>query len=184
MSDEQKHHVYDDIVEHDNPLPTWWLWTFYITIIFSFIYFVHYELAGGPTLKDELVVAMSELEKNKAAQPQVLETEESLKAAFEAGGLLEVGATQYAQKCAACHGNEMQGLIGPNLVDKHWIHGKGSRLEILQVIREGVAANGMPPWGPVMKKDELYAVTAYILSKKGTTPAGAKEPQGELVETY
>jgi len=184
MSDEQKHHVYDGIIEHDNPMPTWWLWTFFITIIFSFIYYIHYEFAGGQTLQQELAVAMAEIEKGKASAPQVLETEESLAAAFGADGIAELGAAQFAQKCASCHGAEMQGLIGPNLVDKYWIHGQGTRLDIVKMVREGVADKGMPPWGPVMKKEEIYAVAAYILSKKGTTPGGSKEPQGNLVETY
>lgn len=185
MSDhDQKYHEYDGIIEHDNPLPTWWLWTFFLTIIFAFLYFLHYELGGGPTLQDELKVAMAEIEQiqSKANTTAPLETEESLAAAFEKDGVLEVGAIQYAGKCAACHSTEMQGSIGPNLVDSYWMHGKGTRMDILKVVRDGVPEKGMPPWGPVMKRDELYAVTAYILSKKGTKPAGAKEPQGELVE--
>lgn len=181
---DNKHHVYDGIVEHDNPMPTWWLWTFFLTIIFSFIYYIHYELAGGPTLNDELKVAMQELEKTTSSAPKLMETEESLTAAFNVAGALELGAAQYAQKCASCHGNELQGLIGPNLVDKYWIHGQGKKLDIVKMVREGVAEKGMPPWGPVMKKEEIYAVSAFIYSKKGSQPKGSKEPQGNLVETY
>ena len=59
MSDsENKFHEYDGIVEHDNPLPTWWLWTFFLAIIFAFLYFIHYEFGGGETLQQELQVAM------------------------------------------------------------------------------------------------------------------------------
>jgi hypothetical protein len=68
------------------------------------------------------------------------------------------------------------------LTDKYWLHGKATRMDIVKVIRDGVPEKGMPPWGPVMKKDEIYAVSAFILSKKGSNPAGAKEPQGEAVE--
>jgi cytochrome c oxidase cbb3-type subunit 3 len=129
---------------------------------------------------------MSQLEKSKvssvAAEP--LETEESIKAASAKPGLAEVGAAQYAAKCVACHGDQLQGQIGPNLTDKFWIHGKGSHLDIVKVIREGVPDKGMPPWGTVLKKDEVYAVTAYIISKKGSNPKGAKEPQGEASEEY
>ncbi|MGE5085420.1 MAG: cbb3-type cytochrome c oxidase N-terminal domain-containing protein, partial [Bacillota bacterium] len=86
MSDnEPKFHEYDGIIEHDNPLPMWWLWTFLITIIFAFLYFLHYEIAGGPTLQQELKVAMDQLEKEKASvvSTSPVETEDSLKAAFE-----------------------------------------------------------------------------------------------------
>lgn len=186
MSEDKKYHEYDGIIEHDNPLPTWWLWTFFLTIIFAFLYFLHYEIAGGPTLKDELKVSLGEIEKMKgsstAAAP--VESEDSLAGEFKKPGFTETGASAYAAKCAACHGHEMQGLIGPNLVDKFWIHGKGTRLDIVKVIREGVADKGMPPWGPVLKKEELYSLAAYIISKKGSNPPGAKPAEGEPVEDY
>lgn len=184
--DKEKFHEYDGIIEHDNPLPTWWLWTFFLTIIFAFLYFIHYELGGGPTLTQELQVAMKELEKiqSTASTQAPMETEESLKELFAKDGMLEVGAAQFTSKCAACHGNDLQGTIGPNLTDKFWLHGKGTRIDMLKVIREGIPEKGMPPWGPVMKREEIYAVTAYIISKKDSKPAGAKEPQGEAVEDY
>ena len=188
MSDKnsEKFHEYDGIIEHDNPLPTWWLWTFFLTIIFAFIYYIHYELGGGPTLQQELAVAMKQIEniQSSASSQAPMETEDSLKAIFAKADVIMSGAEQFAGKCASCHGNDLQGVIGPNLTDKFWLHGKGTRLDILKVVREGVPEKGMPPWGPVMKRDELYAVTAYILSKKGSHPAGAKEAQGEAFEDY
>lgn len=186
MSDKkEKFHEYDGIIEHDNPLPMWWLWTFFLTIIFAFIYYIHYEMGGGGlTLQQELKVAMQEIEQTKAGASATapMETEDSLAAAFNKDGVLALGAAQYTAKCASCHGQELQGLIGPNLTDKFWIHGKATRMDIVKVIRDGVAEKGMPPWGPVMKRDEIYAVAAYIISKKGSNPAGAKEPQGAAVE--
>lgn len=186
MSDDKKFHEYDGIIEHDNPLPTWWLWTFFLTIIFSFIYYIHYTFTPGITLNDELNSAMVELEKTQATAAAVapMETEESLKEIFEKPEMLAMGAVQFTAKCLACHGAEMQGLIGPDLTDKFWIHGQGTRVDIVKVIREGIPDKGMPPWGPVMKRDEIYAVTAYILSKRGSQPAGSKGPQGDAHEDY
>jgi cytochrome c oxidase cbb3-type subunit 3 len=187
MSDEKKYHEYDGIIEHDNPLPTWWLWTFLLTIIFAFMYFIHYSLGTpGLSLHDELKTAMDELEKQKAihvvAAP--METEDSLKEIFEKPDVIALGAAQFTAKCAACHGADLQGLIGPDLTDAYWIHGKGHRLDILKVVREGVPDKGMPPWGPVMKRDEIYAVASFIISKKGSHPAGSKGPQGDISEDY
>lgn len=190
MSDETKetpkYHEYDGIIEHDNPLPTWWLWTFFLTIIFSFLYFIHYQLGGpGMTLADELKTAMKEIERlqSSASMAAPLETEESLAAAFARDGVLVAGASQYASKCASCHGAELQGVIGPNLTDPYWIHGKGTRLDLLKVLREGVAEKGMPPWAAVMKREEIYSVAAFILAKQGSNPAGAKAAEGELAST-
>lgn len=186
MSDNQhqEFHEYDGIIEHDNPLPTWWLWTFFLTIIFSFLYYIHYELGGGPTLTQELEVAMSNLDKARshASSAAPMETEDMLQGKFKDANLIALGAAQYAGKCAACHGNELQGLIGPNLTDDHWLHGDGSGLALLKVIREGVPEKGMPPWNGILKKDELYGVAAFIESKHGSNPPGAKEPQGEKVK--
>lgn len=181
---QQEFHEYDGIIEHDNPLPTWWLWTFFLTIIFAFLYYLHYELAGGPTLTQELEVAMQNLEKSRssASTAAPLETEAMLLEKFADANLIVLGSTQYASKCAACHGNELQGLIGPNLTDDFWIHGDGSGLAMLKAIRDGVPEKGMPPWANILKKDELYGIAAFINSKHGSKPAGAKEPQGEKVK--
>lgn len=179
----QLFHEYDGIIEHDNPLPTWWLWTFFLTIIFGSLYFLHYQFGGGITLQDELAIHMTALEKEKATMQASApaETEDSLKEAFDKLDA-NAGAAIFAGKCAACHGQELQGLIGPNLTDHFWIHGKGTRMDIVKVIREGAADKGMPPWGPVLKREELYSVTKYIMSKLDSKPAGAKPPQGEEVK--
>lgn len=176
----QNYHEYDGIIEHDNNLPTWWLWLFFLTIIFSAIYFLHYEFGGGLTLNDELKIHMAELEKSKASHvaSAPVETEDSLKEEFEKADL-NAGAAVFTGKCAACHGQELQGLIGPNLTDHFWIHGKGTRMDIVKIIRDGAADKGMPPWGPVLKREEIYATAKYIMSKLDSKPAGAKPPQGE-----
>ncbi|MCX7979253.1 MAG: nitrogen fixation protein FixP, partial [Bdellovibrionaceae bacterium] len=110
MSDEIKDvempgHEYDDIKEYDNPLPMWWLWTFFGTIIFSFIYWLHYEVAGGPNLDKELEMALAEINKAKvsASRAVVAETEEDLQKKIQDPGLLAVGKSAYDTKCASCH---------------------------------------------------------------------------------
>ncbi|HEX7673210.1 MAG TPA: cbb3-type cytochrome c oxidase N-terminal domain-containing protein [Bdellovibrio sp.] len=181
MSDsENKFHEYDGIVEHDNPLPTWWLWTFFLTIIFGFLYFIHYEFGGGQSLQQELQVAMTALEKQKASMEATspVETEDALKQIFAAGGVVKAGGELFATKCTACHGQQLQGLIGPNLTDDYWLHGQGTRMDIVKTIREGVPDKGMPPWGPSLKREEIYSLAAFILSKHGSNPPGAKPPQG------
>ncbi len=189
MSDnniEIQHHEYDGIKEYDNPLPMWWLWTFFGTIIFAFIYYIHYEVSGAPSLAAEYAAEVSEVEAQRAANAPApsAETEESLNALMASPEAIALGESAYTRVCASCHGPQLQGLIGPNLTDKHWIHGQGTRVDILKVVRDGVNDKGMPPWAAVLKTEEQYGVVAYILSKKGSNPAGAKEPQGNLIESY
>lgn len=175
-------HEYDGISELDNPLPTWWVATFAITIIFAFHYYLHYEFGGGPTLKQELMGAMEEIEKNKQHEPIMTETEETLMNAMDRADIVKSGANVYGSKCAACHGTDLQGQIGPNLTDKFWIHGKGTRMALVKVIRDGVSDKGMPSWMQLLSKDDLYAVVAFILSRKDSNPKNPKAPQGESVE--
>lgn len=183
---EIQHHEYDGIKEYDNPLPMWWLWTFFGTIIFAFIYYIHYEINGAPSLADDYAVAIAEVNAQKAANAPAAEseTEESLSALMASPESIALGEVTFTRVCAACHGPQLQGMIGPNLTDKYWIHGQGTRQDILKVVRDGVNDKGMPPWAAVLKPEEQYGVVAFILSKKGSTPAGAKEPQGNLIEGY
>jgi len=183
QDNEMKGHSYDGITEYDNPLPSWWLATFFGTIIFAFIYFMHYQFGGGQTLTEELKVATQELEKIRPKE-EAGETDEELLGLMKDPSLLALGASAYTAKCVACHASELQGLVGPNLTDKYWIHGKGSPSDIAKVIRKGVLDKGMPAWESMLNKDEVVGLIAYIYSKKNTNPTGAKAPQGELVETY
>ena len=170
-------HNYDDIQELDNPLPNWWLTTFFGTIIFAFLYYIHYTFGGGATLQEELKVALQELPK----ATEILLSEKELETKLGAPGSLEKGKAVFVAKCTACHGAEGQGLIGPNLTDEYWIHGKGTRADIYAVIQKGVAEKGMPAWGSMISSDEVVQVTGYVYSLKGTHPLNAKPPQGEKV---
>lgn len=177
-------HEYDGIHELDNPLPGWWLITFYITIVFAVIYFVYYEFAGGPTLDEQLAREMKTvLSKRKAAEKaEVGESEETLIAMLGDPKVLSRGKSEFATKCAVCHGNHGQGLIGPNLTDDYWIHGNGSISSILSIANEGVADKGMPTWRGVIDPELLEDVAVYVYSLHGTNPEGAKQPQGEKVD--
>jgi cytochrome c oxidase cbb3-type subunit 3 len=178
-----KGHDYDGIKEFDNPLPGWWLFTFYATILFAFAYVFYYEFGSGPTLAQELEVAMKEVQAAKPVQVAVTqESEEDLMKKAQDPKMLALGVEVYTGKCASCHGNELQGLIGPNMTDKFWIHGKGTITDMLVTIKAGVADKGMPPWDGILKQDEMIAVAGFIHSKKGTNPPNPKAAQGEPVE--
>ncbi|MBC7466649.1 MAG: c-type cytochrome [Bdellovibrio sp.] len=181
---EIKGHDYDGITEYDNPLPVWWVAGFIGTVIFAFIYFLHYQIADGPTLKQDLKVALAEIEKVKAAQPADILSEDELGVVFNDQKNIALGGQVYAGKCAVCHGNDLQGVIGPNLVDQYWIHTKGTKVGMVHTVAEGVAEKGMPPWKDLLKGTEILAVTAFIYSKKGSNPVNPKAPQGDKIETY
>ncbi len=178
-----KNHEYDGIQEFDNPLPGWWLATFYITIIFSVFYFGYYSLGTGPTLTEELKASKAQLERKSPPKPAVAWPDEALLlAASKSPEAIQKGQGIFTSKCAACHGDKGQGVIGPNLADSFWIHGKGTLVAVAKVVHDGVNEKGMPPWGSMLKDEEIFSVVAYVKSLRGTNPPNPKAPQGDKVE--
>lgn len=180
-TDQLKDHAYDGIQEYDNPLPAWWLATFFITIIFGFLYWIHYEFGGGQSQYAELNADLAKYEALKTSAPAPTESEEELLKLIAAAETVKEGEGLFASRCAACHGNELQGLIGPNLVDEFWIHGKGTFTEVMNVVAKGVLDKGMPNWDGQLSPKELKTVTAFILSRKGSKVPNPKAPQGDKV---
>ncbi len=156
-------HHYDGIKEYDNPLPNWWLMTFFGTIIFSFVYFVHYTVGGGHTQPQELADEMLKLPKSLGK----VWSESQLKVLFEEKNINVAGAAVYSQKCASCHKADGKGLIGPNLTDNIWIHGSGSRLEVVNLVSKGVLEKGMPAWEVLLSEEELIQVSGYVYFMRG-----------------
>ncbi|MFO1519829.1 MAG: cbb3-type cytochrome c oxidase N-terminal domain-containing protein [bacterium] len=175
-------HEYDGIHELDNPLPGWWLMTFYITIAFALVYFAYYTLGNGPTLTEELNKNMTRLEEMKPKKPKTEIDEAKLLALSKDPQEIKKGQEVFQARCVSCHGAKGEGVIGPNLTDNYWIHGKGTMPDVVKVISEGVNDKGMPAWGAVLKEDELYAVASYVKSLKGSAPPNPKAPQGDEVK--
>lgn len=179
-----KLHEYDGIEEQNNPMPSWWIWLFILSCIFAFIYWIHYTFGGGPTLTQEYQADLERYnQKVEAAQNTAgVETEESLTEFMKNESNLLAGAQIYAEKCAMCHGDKLEGKIGPNLTDNFWINGQGSRMDIMNLIAKGVPAKGMPPWEGMLKPNAMKSVVGYVVSKLGSQPPNAKEPQGTEIK--
>lgn len=177
-------HEYDGIREFDNPLPGWWLATFYIMIVFTPLYIGYYHFGPGKTPTEELSQELDSVKRqqlaSKKAEPGP--TEEGLLAIYNDEGRRNAGHVVYTEKCASCHAPDGGGMIGPNLTDKFWIHGKGSLVDLMQVVGEGVPEKGMPPWRPLLKPEELQNVVAFVKSLQGKHAASPKAPQGEEVK--
>ncbi len=177
-------HEYDGIREYDNPMPRWWLATFWVTIIFSILYVLNVPGIGNGKGR----IADYEAEMAKAAElaakndPMNGLTDEKIVAASTDPAQKALGSSTFATICSSCHVADGGGLIGPNLTDAYWLHGN-KPLEIMKTITEGVAAKGMPPWGKTLKPEQLVAVAGYVLTLKGTTPKAPKAPQGVNVDS-
>ncbi len=73
-------------------------------------------------------------------------------------------------------------MIGPNLIDNYWLHGKGKISDIAVSIRSGIPDNGMAAWADRIPEQQILHIAAYIKSVQGAIVEDAKEPDGELVE--
>lgn len=178
-------HEVDGIAEYDNPVPAWLQAMFFGGIAFSVIYVAVYALAfGGDSYdaeyRDELVADKAAAQAYFAANPLQPPTAEALLAGAVDPEVLARGGARYAKTCAPCHGDAGQGLIGPNLTDDAWLHG-GKVTEIWTVIVGGVPAKGMPTWGRAFAPEEVSAVTSFVRSLHGASPAGGRAPEGAVV---
>jgi cytochrome c oxidase cbb3-type subunit 3 len=182
MSDKDRliEHSYDGIQEYDNPMPRWWVTTFWATIIFSVIYaFNMFGIGSGPGRIAQYEADMAAAAAARPAETPTSTPEQLLAYAADPEHV-EEGKEVYGKNCAACHAADGGGLIGPNLTDAAWIHG-GSIDSVHRVIMEGVLAKGMPAWGQILKPEDVENVTAYVWSLRGTTPAAPKAAEGEVV---
>ena len=166
-------HVWDeDLTEYDNPLPAWWLYLLYLTVVFSVVYLVLYPgmLPGGGVLNwtqigqyDSEVSAAQEAyaeTMNAYSQASVLELADNPQA-------MKTAARLFTQNCALCHGTDARGAPGiPNLRDDDWIFGDNPET-ILKTILDG-RTGIMPGWGPVLGGQEgVEDVANYVLQLSG-----------------
>ena len=175
-------HEYDGIREYDNPLPRWWVWLWAGSFFFAIGYFFHYHVSHNGTsvaadYEQDMAEAREAEAKQSLAQPV---NEESLGKLMANPALMTDAKALFGLRCSPCHGANAQGVIGPNLTDHSWIHGKGTLTDIYGVVDGGVAAKGMPAWGRQLTPIELRKVVAYVGTLRGTNVPG-KPPEGTEV---
>jgi len=173
---------YDGITELDNPCPDWLMYIFYFTAFLA-VFLVGYHF--GSSSKNEILQSYIGKLQNVQLQPveEAPEVSESeLVALLEEPAELASGEEIFKDKCALCHGEFGEGLIGPNLTDNYWLHGQGNISDIVNTIRSGVPDKGMAAWKDRIPEKNILQIAAYIKSLKGTQAEGAKKPDGKLIE--
>ncbi|HEB59649.1 MAG TPA: cytochrome-c oxidase, cbb3-type subunit III [Gammaproteobacteria bacterium] len=203
-------HAWDgDLQEFNNPLPRWWLWGFYATVVFALIYWVLYPawpVGKGYTtgiLNDityttadgqEVVshwntraLFMKEMQEARAAQQAYLD---ELKAASyreiavdrdKSAFAYSMAKVLFADNCAACHQAGGAGIIGryPNLADDSWLWG-GSFAQIEQTIRKG-RHGFMPDFRDALNEQQIDDVASYVLSLSGIEVDAEQAARGKEI---
>ncbi|WP_296574861.1 cytochrome-c oxidase, cbb3-type subunit III [Phreatobacter sp.] len=196
-------HEWDGIKELNSPLPKWWLYIFYATIVWSIGYWVVYPAwplvtnytkgAFGYSSRQEVVRDLDALRALRAERSTALAStplEEIARNPTLLTFALAQGKAAFGDNCAPCHGLSATGSRGfPNLRDDSWLWGGGIQ-DIHQTIAYGVrtaddrSRQGVMPalGGPngVLKTDEIVTVANYVRSLSGqSTRPGADLAKGK-----
>lgn len=181
-------HEFDGIAELDNPTPAWFMVLFYGTIIFAIAYMLNYHVIGwGQSQEQEYAAELQQADEDRIAFLQkpgagtAHKINESNVEASTDQAVLQAGAGLFKTACTPCHGEHAEGTVGPNLTDDYWLHG-GTVKDIFKTIKYGVPEKGMIAWEKQMNPKQISDIASYILSLKGSNPAGAKAPQGNKAE--
>lgn len=200
-------HIWDDTLqEYNNPLPAWWIWGFYASVLFALVYWLYYPswplgkgfLTGMGSIEYTTADGQQEswhwntranlLKETQAAvalQKPYFDKLASL--SFEQIGkdpdlysfVVSAGKPLFADNCAACHQSGGGGKIGfyPNLTDDDWIYG-GNSEKIQESITKG-RRGYMPPFAEALDKEQINALANYVLSLSGTPGDAGKVAKGK-----
>jgi len=182
-------HEWDGLRELNTPLPRWWLWIFYVTIVWSIGYWIVYPSwpllssyapgISGWHSRDAIVRDLAALKAVRGPMMDKLSTA-SIEDIRADTLLLDFaraqGRTAFGDNCAPCHGPGGGGIKGyPNLNDDDWLWG-GKLGDIATTIRHGIRSNdaktrlgSMPAFGRdgMLKRDEIEASADYVRSIAG-----------------
>ena len=81
-------------------------------------------------------------------------------------GDIKKGEQVYKMFCAACHGPEGAGLVGPNLTDKEVLHGT-KKEDIMKLVANGIPGKAMPAWGSILSQEQISDVADFVKSIMG-----------------
>ncbi|WP_262032318.1 cytochrome-c oxidase, cbb3-type subunit III [Microvirga sp. Mcv34] len=197
-------HSWDDIQELNNPLPRWWLWTFYASIAWAIAYCIAYPAwpmvssytkgVLGWQSRDAVVADLEALKQQRSGMTAKL-AESSLEEIRQNPEMFTFARAQgkaaFGDNCAPCHGAGGAGAKGyPNLNDDDWLWG-GSLAQIEQTIRYGARSTSdqghsgsMPAFGRdgMLKREEILQAADYVRSLSGLpTDKGADLAAGAKV---
>jgi cytochrome c oxidase cbb3-type subunit 3 len=179
-------HTWDeDLNERNSPLPRWWMWMFYITIVFSLIYLVLYPGLGGYAgTYGWSSKGQFEAEQTQAAAQYGPIFDKYLKQDIQAVAAdpeaRAIGQRLFQTYCSQCHGSDAGGGKGfPNLGDDIWIWG-GDPETIKATIRDG-RVGIMPPMGAVVGgAEDIKDVANFVRSLSGLTNDAARAERGKV----
>lgn len=181
-------HEWDGIKELNNPLPRWWLWCFYLTIVWGVGYSIAYPAwpmitsatSGllGYSTRAEVAEDIAFVEAQNAEVSAALANADLVSLsrddpAYQYGVL--GGGAVFRANCSQCHGAGAAGAVGyPNLLDDAWLWG-GDLEAIEYTVRHGIRNEAdpdarwseMPAFGDILERGEIASTVEFVLSISG-----------------
>jgi cytochrome c oxidase cbb3-type subunit 3 len=197
-------HEWDGITELNKPLPKWWLWTFYATIVWAIGYWLL--MPAWPLVSTYSKGLLGYSQRERVAE-QVAEAKAEKSdyrdkiAAMDLTAInndpdllsfaLAGGEAAFGDNCAPCHGRGAQGAFGyPNLRDDSWLWGDGTLAAIHMTILHGIRSgdpdthtNQMPAFGRtgVLNEPQIADVAEFTLSLSGKSNDKAADERGAKI---
>lgn len=199
-------HQWDGIEEYNNPMPRWWVWTFYATIVWGIGYTIAYPawplvtqatpgLLGASTRADVAAEIARVDAANAAIKERLIAADlNAIGSDPELAAYAErAGAAVFRTNCAQCHGSGAAGVVGkgyPNLLDDDWLWG-GTMEDIYLTIAHGIRNttdpearySEMPKFGAdgILDDTQIAQVVEHVLALSGQEHDAALAAEGATV---
>ncbi|WP_292288243.1 cytochrome-c oxidase, cbb3-type subunit III [Marivita sp.] len=195
-------HEWDGIKEYNKPLPRWWLWTFYATIVWAVLYTIAYPAWPGIKAATPGLLGYSTRAEVADEITRFEDANSDINMQLASVELTEISQdpdlNQYAQNaggavfrtwCAQCHGSGAAGAKGyPNLLDDDWLWG-GDIEAIHHTIAHGIRNeedmdarwSQMPAYGELFEEQEIAQVVNYVMSLSGEPQDASMADAGETL---
>ena len=184
--DQLLEHEYDGIQEYDNPCPGWWHAIFWLTVLFSAVYFLFFHVGGnGWTLAEAWNTAKSDDMRERFKGIGELRNDVPTLLKYKADDDWMVYARSvFLTNCQSCHGPDGGGYIGPNLTDDYYKN-VNKITDIAEVIKSGAGGGAMPSWRTKLQQNDVVLLASYVASLRGKNlPGKAKLPEDKLIEPW
>jgi len=183
-------HTWDGIEEYDNPLPRWWVWTFYACILFALVYGILYPAWPMLTRATPGVLGYTTRAAVATEIQRIADANAPIRARIEDAELTAIaadpellqyatnaGASIFRTNCSQCHGSGAAGVQAsgyPNLLDDDWLWG-GDVANIHTTITYGIRNttdpdarySEMPKYGELLTRDEIAQLVQQVRAISG-----------------
>lgn len=197
-------HEWDGLKELNNPLPRWWLYIFYASIAWAFVYWIfmpswpgidgYAKGLRGHSERANVEIALADLDAQRGAQMQALNAVESIETVEADAQMFQyamvAGESLFGDNCATCHGAGGQGVPGyPALVDDDWLWG-GSFAAIRTTLQHGIRSgdpdarfNVMQAYGRdgLLTREQIDNLVEYVMQMSGGDARAESAERGALV---